>query len=70
MQEPQNITELRRFLGMTTQLSKFTPCLSDTTKPLRDMLSAKNTWIWDEPHSLLVLVNTRYGLCREICLQI
>ena len=37
---------------MTTQLSKFTPCLSDTIKPLRDLLSAKSTWIWDEPQQM------------------
>ena len=49
MKEPENITELRRFLGMTTQLSKFTPHLSETTKPLRDLLSTKNTWTWSEP---------------------
>ena len=49
MKEPENITELRRFLGMTTQLSKFTPNLAETTKPLRDLLSTKNMWVWGEP---------------------
>lgn len=49
MKEPENVTELRRFLGMTTQLSKFTPFLSETTKPLRDLLSTKTMWVWDEP---------------------
>ena len=49
MNEPENVTELRRFLGMTTQLSKFTPHLSETTKPLRDLLSTKNSWVWSEP---------------------
>ena len=46
MTEPTNITELRQFLGMTNQLSKFTPHLSSMTKPLRDLLSTKNLWIW------------------------
>ena len=49
MKEPENVTELRRFLGMTTQLSKFTPHLSEMTKPLRDLLSKINTWLWSEP---------------------
>ena len=49
MKEPENITGLRRFLGMTTQLSKFTPNPSETTKPLRDLLSTKNMWVWSEP---------------------
>ena len=43
MKEPENISELRNFLGMTTQLSKFTPHLSETTKLLCDLLSTKNT---------------------------
>ena len=46
MNEPTNTTELRRFLGMTNQLSKFTPHLSNITKPLRDLLSTRNSWIW------------------------
>jgi len=46
MNAPTNTTELRRFLGMTNQLSKFTPHLSNVTKPLRDLLSNKNSWMW------------------------
>ena len=46
MQQPSNITELRRFLGMVNQLSKFSPQLAEKTKPLRDLLSAKNQWVW------------------------
>ena len=41
MDKPSNITELRRFLGMANQLSKFTIDLAETTKPLRDLLSKK-----------------------------
>ncbi len=46
MEPPSNITELRRFLGMINQLSKFSPHLADRTKPLRDLLSRKNQWLW------------------------
>lgn len=45
---PANITELRRFLGMVTYLSKFSPNLSQKVKPLRDLLSTKNEWVWDK----------------------
>jgi len=45
---PNNITELRRFLGMVNQLSKFTPNLADKTKPLRDLLVKNNQWVWGE----------------------
>ena len=40
--------EARRFLGMATQLSKFCPQLSEQAKPIRDLLSAKNEWLWGE----------------------
>ena len=40
---------LRRFLGMVTQLGKFTPSLAETSKLLHDLLSKKNSWCWDEP---------------------
>ena len=44
--EPQNISDICRFLGMVNQLAKFTPNLSEVTKPLRELLSSKNHWIW------------------------
>ena len=40
---------MRRFLGMTNQLSKFSPKLAETSKPLRDLLSKKNMWSWGVP---------------------
>ena len=48
MKAPTNITELRRFLGMVNQMGKFIPQLAEATKPLRELLSAKNHW--DGPH--------------------
>ena len=47
--EPANVSETRRFLGMVNQLSKFVPHLADMTKPLRDLLSKKNSWSWESP---------------------
>ena len=46
MPEPQNIHELRRFLGMVNQLGKFVPNLSEKTDPLRSLLSKQNAWVW------------------------
>ena len=43
---PTNISELRRFLRMINQLSKFYPNLANSLKPLRDLLSTKNHWFW------------------------
>ena len=47
MPPPTNVTELRRFLGMVNQLSKFSFHLSELTYPLRQLLSAKNAWTWN-----------------------
>ena len=49
-QRPTNITELRRFLGMAQQLSKFCPDLAKVSEPLRNLLSAKHVWVWIENH--------------------
>jgi len=46
MKPPTTVSELRRFLGMVNQQSKFSPHLADQTKPLRDLLSSKNQWNW------------------------
>ena len=51
MKAPTNIRELRQFLGMVNQLSKFSPFLADQSKPLRDLLSTKNQWVWEVPQS-------------------
>ena len=48
MKQPTSVSEVHRFLGMANQLSKFVPNLADMTKPLRDLLSKRNDWIWDE----------------------
>ena len=49
MKTPKNITELRRFLGMINQLSKFSPQLADRTKLLHELLRSKNHWSWGIP---------------------
>ena len=46
---PGNVSDVRRFLGMTNQLSKFIPNLADKTKPLRDLLRKDQTWTWEQP---------------------
>ena len=46
MEPPTTVSELRQFLGMINQESKFSPHLADHTKPLRDLLSSRNKWNW------------------------
>lgn len=51
MEEPENVSEVRSFLGMTNQLGKFLPNLAERTKPLRDLLKKENQWLWGEEQS-------------------
>ena len=48
MKTPRDQTELRRFLGMVNQLSKFQPLIAELSKPLRDPLSSKSHWLWSD----------------------
>jgi len=46
MREPDNVSEVRSFLGMTNHLGKFLPHLATKTHPLRDLLKKSNMWTW------------------------
>ena len=48
MAELTNINEIRRFMGMVNQHSTFSSKLAELTKPLRDLLSKKNQWMWGQ----------------------
>jgi len=45
MKSPENVSDLRCFLGMVNQLGKFTPQLANITQPLRE-LSKRCSWCW------------------------
>ena len=51
MSPPTNVTQLRRFLGMINQMSKFSSNLAELSQPLRELLSPKRTWIWGQPQA-------------------
>ena len=47
MLAPDNITELRRFMGMVNQLRKFSLNIAQIARPLCELLSTKSSsWIW------------------------
>ena len=46
MQQPKDVGDIRRFLGMANQLGKFIPNLLTVTQPLRHLLQKKNQWTW------------------------
>ena len=47
MKAPVDVSELRRFLKMVSQMGKYIPNLAQTSKPLRNLLSKDSAWIWD-----------------------
>ena len=46
MKSPENISELRCFMGMANQLDKFSSRLAELSQPLCVLLSTKNEWNW------------------------
>jgi hypothetical protein len=46
MESPNDVSELRRWLGMVNYLGRFLPNLSETVKPLNDLLCKDSTWTW------------------------
>ena len=51
MPTPQNLSDLRRFMGMINQFGKFSSKLAELTEPLRQLLSKKNSWSWGHPQN-------------------
>ncbi len=49
--EPTNVTQLRSFLGLATQLGKFMPDLTQATIPLRALLKNNTARLWLPEHS-------------------
>ena len=46
MEMPRSIMELCRFMGMVSQLGKFTPRITEVSQPLHELLSSKRSWVW------------------------
>ena len=51
MEAPQNVSELRHFLGMVNQLGKFLPNLTTIKEPLQALSSTRSSWYWDQPQA-------------------
>ena len=45
---PASVGDIRRFLGMINQLSKFSLNLADHTQPLRELLVKDRAWVWGD----------------------
>ena len=51
---PTSVGDVRRFLGMVNQLSKFSPNLAEHTQPLRELLGKDRTWVWEDAQKLAI----------------
>lgn len=47
MPRPKDLTQLKRFMGMTTYLTKFLPNLATEAEPLRKLDQKDNAWCWN-----------------------
>ena len=47
-QDPENVDDLRRFLGIVNYVAKFIPNLSKITEPLRLLLNKSISWHWED----------------------
>ena len=48
MQRPQNLKELKTFLGFMQYLAKFMPNMANVSAPLRQLLEKNIEWHWDK----------------------
>lgn len=60
---PCSVTEVRQFLGMVNQITKFVPNAAEQTTQLRQLLRKDNAFMWTEAHqnnfeSLKTLITT------------
>lgn len=46
MEPPQNVSELRRLLGMVNYLGRYLPNLSTVLQPLNELLKSDRDWCW------------------------
>ncbi|XP_068228046.1 uncharacterized protein [Palaemon carinicauda] len=49
---PQNITDLRSFMGLVNQLGSFSSVIAREAQPLRDLLKQRNEWCWTAQQDL------------------
>ena len=49
MEDPTNVAELRRWLGMVNYLGRFLPDLSEHLAPVNGLLRKEEHWTWGQP---------------------
>lgn len=64
---PQNVTQLKSFLGMINFYAKFMDQLSLKTAKLYDLLKKDVKWVWTDEHEKIWL-NCKKEICKETIL--
>lgn len=67
MEPPVDVGGIRRLLGMVNHVGRFLPHLSDTTAPLRALLSKNSAWTWG-PDQEAAFLNLKRMLSSEVCM--
>jgi len=52
LSHPNNIKDVRRFMGMINHLGKFSNRLASLTHPLCDLLTKGNSWTWESAQAI------------------
>ena len=68
MNQPENVSELRRFLGMVNQMGKFIINLAELTQPLRELLKKNMKWQWNVPQEE-AFIKIKEELCKSTVLS-
>ena len=68
MNQPENVSELRRFLGMVNQMGKFIINLAELTQPLRELLKKNMKWQWNIPQEE-AFIKIKEELCKSTVLS-
>ena len=48
---PENLTDLKSFLGLANQFSDFSPDLRHAMEPMKGLLKKKNAFVWNQAHT-------------------
>nr|KYP71587.1 Retrotransposable element Tf2 [Cajanus cajan] len=62
MRSPSNLKEVQKLAGRLTALSRFLPCMAETSKPILGLLKKENRFQWiDECEASFQLFKERLG---------
>ena len=64
--QPTNVSELRTYLGLLSNYSKFLPNLSTTLAPPYSLLKSYSTWSWSDSQNEAFLLSKRMLLSSQV----